>query len=37
MKEEIEFNIEKGQHFTVVLKMKGGIDKRFFNSFDFGC
>jgi hypothetical protein len=37
LKEEIELDIPKGENFTVVLKLKGGIDKKFFKSFDFGC
>lgn len=28
--------IKHGSHFTVVLKMKGGIDREFFKTFDFG-
>jgi hypothetical protein len=36
MKKTIEVDIEKDQSFTVVLKTKGGIDKKFFDSFDFG-
>jgi len=37
LNEEIELDIKKGKHFTVVLKLKGGTDKKFFKSFDFGC
>lgn len=37
LKEEIELDIPKGENFTVVLKLKGGIDRKFFKSFDFGC
>lgn len=35
--EEIELDIPKGENFTVVLKLRGGIDRKFFRSFDFGC
>jgi hypothetical protein len=37
LKEEIELDIPKGDNFTVVLKLRGGIDRKFFKSFDFGC
>jgi hypothetical protein len=37
LKEEIELDIPKGENFTVVLKLRGGIDRKFFRSFDFGC
>lgn len=36
LNEEIELDIGEGQQFTVVLKMKGGIDSKFFRTFDFG-
>ena len=36
MRKTIEVDIEANQHFTVVLKTIGGIDKKFFDSFDFG-
>jgi hypothetical protein len=36
LNEDIEFDISTMQHFTVVLKLKGGIDHKFFKSFDFG-
>jgi hypothetical protein len=36
MKKTIEVDIEASQHFTVVLKTVGGIDHKFFDSFDFG-
>lgn len=36
MKKTIEVDIEKNCSFTVILKTKGGIDKKFFESFDFG-
>jgi hypothetical protein len=36
MRKTIEVDIEANQHFTVVLKTVGGIDKKFFDSFDFG-
>jgi hypothetical protein len=37
LSEEIELDIPNGEHFTVVLKLKGGIDTKFFRTFDFGC
>lgn len=37
LNEEIELDIPKKQQFTVVLKLKGGVDRKFFKSFDFGC
>lgn len=36
MKKTIEVDIESGDHFTVVIKTVGGIDHKFFESFDFG-
>jgi hypothetical protein len=36
VRKTIEVDIEANQHFTVVLKTVGGIDKKFFDSFDFG-
>lgn len=36
VRKTIEVDIEANQHFTVVLKTVGGIDKMFFDSFDFG-
>ncbi len=36
LNEEIQLDIPKKQQFTVVLKLRGGIDKKFFKSFDFG-
>lgn len=33
---EIEVVIRHNCHFTVVLKMRGGIDRQFFRTFDFG-
>lgn len=36
MKADIEIDIPALDSFTVVLKMIGGIDKRFFKSFNFG-
>jgi len=35
-KSSIDVRIEKGHSFTVMLKMKGGIDYKFFKAFDFG-
>ena len=32
----IEVIIKSESHFTVVLMMKGGIDRNFFHTFDFG-
>ena len=32
----IEVIIKSDSHFTVVLMMKGGIDRNFFHTFDFG-
>ena len=37
LNEVIELDIPKGKTFTVVLKLKGGNDRKFFRSFDFGC
>lgn len=37
VREEIELDIPKGENFTVVLKLRGGVDRKFFRSFDFGC
>ena len=37
LREEIELDIPEGENFTVVLKLKGGIDTKFFRTFDFGC
>ena len=34
--QSIEIDIKKGESFTVVLRMKGGIDKKFFKVFNFG-
>lgn len=36
MKKTIEVDINPNEHFTVVLKTVGGIDHKFFDSFDFG-
>lgn len=35
-KNNITINIAQESSFTVVLKMKGGIDNKFFQVFDFG-
>lgn len=32
----IEVVIKSNSHYTVVLKMKGGVDREFFKTFDFG-
>ncbi len=32
----IDVIIKHNSHYTVVLKMKGGIDRQFFQTFDFG-
>ena len=31
-----EIDINKGESFTVVLRMRGGIDRKFFKIFNFG-
>jgi hypothetical protein len=36
IRKTIEVDIEANHNFTVVLKTVGGIDKKFFDSFDFG-
>jgi hypothetical protein len=35
-KTSIDVKIPKAESFTVVLKMKGGIDYKFFKAFTFG-
>jgi hypothetical protein len=35
-KHNITISIPQEQSYTVVLKMKGGIDHKFFQVFDFG-
>ena len=35
MRKTIEVDIEANHHFTVVLKTVGGINKKFFDSFNF--
>lgn len=34
-KKQIEVMVKGSSYFTVVLMMKGGIDKKFFKSFNF--
>lgn len=34
--QSIEIDISKGEAYTVVLRMRGGIDKKFFKVFNFG-
>jgi hypothetical protein len=34
--QSVEIDIKKGESFTVVLKMRGGVDKKFFKVFNFG-
>lgn len=34
--QSIEIDIQKGESFTVVLRMRGGIDRKFFKVFNFG-
>jgi hypothetical protein len=35
-KNSIDVKIQKGESFTVILKMRGGIDAKFFRAFTFG-
>lgn len=35
-KNSIDVKILKGESFTVILKMRGGIDAKFFRAFTFG-
>lgn len=37
LNEEIELDIGEEEHYTVVLRMRKGIDNKFFKTFDFGC
>ena len=32
----VEIDIQKGESFTVVLRMRGGVDRKFFKVFNFG-
>ncbi len=34
--QSVEIDIKKGESFTVVLRMRGGIDRKFFKVFNFG-
>lgn len=36
LRKTVEVDIDAGQQFTVVIKTVGGIDHKFFDSFDFG-
>ena len=36
-KDSLSIVIRSNRQYTVVLMMKGGIDKEFFLNFDFGC
>ena len=35
-KDSIDVKIQKGESYTVILKMRGGIDAKFFRAFTFG-
>ena len=32
----VQIDIQKGESFTVVLRMRGGLDRKFFKVFNFG-
>jgi len=34
--QSVEIDIKKGESFTVVLRMRGGLDRKFFRVFNFG-
>lgn len=34
--QSVEIDIGKGESFTVVLRMRGGVDRKFFKVFNFG-
>lgn len=34
--QSVEIDIKKGESFTVVLRMRGGVDRKFFKVFNFG-
>ena len=34
--QSVEIDIRKGESYTVVLRMRGGVDRKFFKVFNFG-